>query len=139
MNPWLDELARLRARVEALEAELAEREGRFNRAVDALIRHFRITVYQARLLAALASGRVMSRAELERLCKRSEFGDDRNIDSLVKRLRRRNLPGIEVNSVYGAGYVMEGETLRLVRAVIAAGGSSPMPGEAGHETQGAFA
>lgn len=139
MNAYLDEIARLRARISELEAELAERDERFNSDVDALVRHFGVTVYQARLLAALASGRVMSRTELERLCKRSEFGDDRNIDSLVKRLRRRSLPGIAVKSVYGAGYVMEGDSLRLVRAVIAAGCASSMPGKAARESQEVFA
>lgn len=117
-NPYLEEIARLRREVADLRAEIAERDSRFDQAVEGIMRNMGMTVYQARLLAALATGEVMTRGRLEKLASRVDNEDPRHVDQQVKRIRRRNVPGLVITSIYGAGYCLEGDSLKLVRAAM---------------------
>jgi DNA-binding winged helix-turn-helix (wHTH) protein len=111
------EIGALRQRVAELEAEIADMRDSFDIRAENIWRAFDVTVYHSRVLAALASGRIMTRDQLMRLCLREETEDPRHVDCQIKRIRMRNT-GLKITSVYGAGYVVEGESLVRLRAAM---------------------
>lgn len=123
----LEELTQLRARNEELEAMIRDGRKAKDDAVTALRRNTGLTVGQARMLAALAQGGIMTREQL----LDSQFGhcdtadayemDIRNVDSTIKRLRKalaRVMPKVVITAHYGLGYELAGESLAAVRRMI---------------------
>ena len=113
----LREIAALKDRIEDLEAELEELKTTFNRDAENIWRSFDVTIYQARALALMSSGRIITRASLARVCLKGDGDDERNVDWQIKRIRMRNT-GLTIKTVYGAGYCLEGESLARVRAAM---------------------
>lgn len=119
-NPYLAEVIALRARVEELEAEIAARNEHENAHVEALMRNLKVTVYQARMLMALATGHICTRERLSNICQFGDFTSDRNVDSHVKRIRMKRIKGVNIQNVYGVGYCLAPESVPVVRAAMAA-------------------
>lgn len=117
MTSYIEEVTALRRENAELRARLEELDRGFDRGVEGIARRMGVTVYQARLLAALASGHIMTRDQLERRCSRVDNQDPRHVDQQVKRIRRKSLP-IAITTVYGAGYCLEGRSLETVRAAM---------------------
>ena len=113
----LREIAALKDRIEDLEAEIAEMKAALARDAENIFRAFDVTVYQARTLAMLATGRIMTRDSLARVCLKGDGENVRNVDWQIKRIRMRNT-GLTIKTVYNAGYCLEGESLKMVRAAI---------------------
>lgn len=111
------EIGALRQRVAELEAEIADMRSGFDIRTENIWKAFNVTSYQARIIAAMAGGRIMTRDQLMNLCLRDDTEDPRHVDCQIKRIRQRNT-GLEITSVYGVGYVIEGDSLARVRAAM---------------------
>ena len=114
------ELARLRQRVAEIEAELDRRDRNSRAEVAEVMRATGLTIGQARMMVALATGKVLSRDQLAAMCCHDDCGDPRNVDSQVKRLRKR-LPWLRVSSLYGVGYALDGDALGEARQFMKGG------------------
>lgn len=111
----LQELIALRQRVADLEAEIEDLRGKRHDAVKALHANLGTSVGESMMLTALAQGGVLHREQLLAFAHKGAFVDDvRLVDSAVKRIRKR-LPWIQIQSHYGFGYELEGESLVRVR------------------------
>jgi DNA-binding response OmpR family regulator len=116
MNTYQQEVTSLRRRVEELESELSVY--RINADTDELadlMLRLKITIGEAKLLRAFATGKTMTRERIAALCCHAEDGDLRLADSQVKRVRRK-MPWLEIRTLYGIGYCVEGRALDLLRA-----------------------
>lgn len=112
------EIAKLRARNEYLEAELAlfKDEGA-NIKIVALRSKFNISAQEADVLLKLSDGRPVSRYWLSDHVARKSDPEYNLASVLICRLRRRMKP-LEIKTLWGTGYQLEGENLDAVRAVI---------------------
>jgi len=117
MKTYIAEVTALRERVEELEAQLAAITERVEIGVEWLSRRWGLTRKQARILCALSTGHIMSRDRLASLGCVREYTDVRNIDTTIKHLRRK-MPDIKIKSMYGLGYMIDGDELKYVRAAM---------------------
>ena len=79
-------------------------------AVDLTPREVEVLTFLAR-----NAGRVQSRESiLESVWGYEFYGDERNVDSLIKRLRQKlgSHPGFQIRSIYGVGYKFEADNER---------------------------
>lgn len=111
------ELIRLREEVEDLKAEIARRDEEANAAVASVMRRTGLTKTLARILVALSTGGYYSRDRLLLLCGYNEDAYERNIDSQIKRLRKRKM-GIRVKTLYGLGYCIHEADLPKARQLV---------------------
>lgn len=116
---YQSEIIKLRRRNDWLEAELARLIDYHAGHVGRIMIRLKITKTHATLLSALATGAVMTREMISETCRYCEDCSIRNVDSNVKRLRKKIRPqGIDIKTLYGVGYACEGETLIKLRAII---------------------
>lgn len=119
----LQELVALRNRVADLEAEIAMLTDADACQIERLTRTLHITVGQAHLLAAFARTGFLSHAQLTEGSLVRGAADPSpeltmiNSNSRLKRLRKR-LPWLKIESIYGLGYEVEGESLARLRAIM---------------------
>lgn len=116
----LQELERLRARVEELEYELDMMRDSVNAEVASLMDYFDLTATEARMIRALAhaGGAPLSRPVLVDALG-TEIDDLRTVDSHVKRIRRKVGSRLPVDSIYGIGYRVLPDTAKLCKEVMA--------------------
>jgi DNA-binding winged helix-turn-helix (wHTH) protein len=116
----LKEMEKLRARVEELEFELDRLKSKVDTELAALMDYFDLTHNEARIIRAMAisNGAPLSRPMLME-CLTSEIEDCRTIDSHVKRIRVKNGKRLPIHAIYGIGYRILPDTVRLVREVMA--------------------
>lgn len=116
----LREMERLRARVEELEFELDILKSTVDTETAALMDFYNLTTNEARIIRALghAAGAPLSRPVLVE-CLIREIDDLRTIDSHIKRIRRKNIGRLPIDSIYGIGYRLLPDTVRQVRDIMA--------------------
>ena len=119
MNTYHQEVTQLRRRVEELECELSvlRRSADSDGLAELMIR-LDITRGQARMLRAFATGKVMTRDRIASLCCHDEEASYRLPDSQIKRIRRK-LKWLNIRTLYGVGYAVEGEALKVLREKMA--------------------
>ncbi len=113
-NPYLMENIKLRQRVDELEAELEHLKESVDAGIEWLCIRWNLTRGQAKIIKALSTGHIMSRERLLTLFHRNENTEIRNVDSQIKRIRKK-MPDINIRTVYGLGYIIEGADLRKAR------------------------
>lgn len=122
----LQELTQLRERVAYLEAEIAMLRDVDSSKIERLTRTLSITVGQAHILAAFSRSGFLSHNQITAI----QPGEDRdsspeltmlNSASRLKRLRKR-LPWLKIDSIYGLGYEVDGESLKTLRQMMAGNG-----------------
>lgn len=111
------ELAQLREENAALKAEIARRDEEANTAVADVMRRTGLTKTLARILVALSTGGYYSRDRLLVLCGYDEDAYERNIDSQIKRFRRRKT-GVRIKTLYGLGYCIHEADLAKARQMV---------------------
>ena len=114
-DTYQSEVVSLRERVEYLEAELSQ-----HRAADdvedagRLMAAFGVTKRMAMAMLAFRTGKVFCRERLEVIMGYEHHQDERNVDSCIKRLRKR-CPWIRITTLYGVGYTVTDEALTDLR------------------------
>lgn len=86
-------------------AVIEDLTGQDNPGIRWLVDHYGLSFGQARVLWALhrAAPRILSRDQLARsVWGHGDVGEDRSIDSYIKRIRAR--AGVAIRTSYGAGY-----------------------------------
>ena len=111
------ELAFLRDRVEYLEMEIARRDTDAESGVAEIMRVSGLSMGLARMLKALSNGQVMTRDRLSVLCCHEDSAAVRNVDSQIRRLRRR-LPMLKIKNLYGFGYCLESSSIAKARQIM---------------------
>ena len=121
------ELEVLREQIAVLEYELHLLRETADTEVVALMTNADLSPGQARLLQALSCGRPKERATLAAICCRDENDNLRNIDSMVKHVRRKH-PDLTINSLYGIGYQLPPESVATVTRWKTGGKHENQPG-----------
>lgn len=116
----LQELERLRARVEELEYELGTLQATADQEIAHIVDYFNLTVTEARVVRALAHahGAPLSRPVLAEVVA-NDLENLRSVDSHVKRIRAKNGSNLPIDTIYGLGYRMLPDTAKTVRDVMA--------------------
>ena len=117
MNAYLEEIAKLRDQVSWLEAEVARLSSVDEDDVARVARHRKVTKGQAKALVAFATGKTFSRERLASIILKDEDGGIRNVDSAIKRLRRR-VPWLKISTLYGIGYCVDEPMLSELRRFV---------------------
>lgn len=117
MTEQYAEIVRLREEVADLKAEIARRDEEANSAVASVMIRTGLTKTLARILVALSTGGFYSRDRLLVLCGYDEDAYERNIDSQIKRFRKR-VKGIRVKTLYGLGYCIHEADLPKARQIV---------------------
>lgn len=118
------EIAQLRRENEHLSAQLAyraeERATPHQEQIAAIMARSRFTVGECEVLISLATGRTHTRDMILPFTRAKGEGDnnDRNADSMIKRIRKKLRSNITITTLYGIGYIVEGDSLKALRKFI---------------------
>jgi len=115
------ELSAARNRIAELEEEVRELREAMTPAAHPLREALGLPISEELILAHLARGGSYSRQQLLTVLDSEDSYWERNIDSLIKRIRKRIAP-LKISAAYGIGYALEGENLRAIRQIMAKDG-----------------
>lgn len=89
-------------------------------AIQILARKFKVNHSQALLLAHLSDGKSHMAKDITENCLLSRFVSPQSVSTLIYRVNAKIKP-LRVSNIHGKGYMLEGENLEAVRAVIGGG------------------
>jgi DNA-binding response OmpR family regulator len=111
----MTELARLHARIAYLEAEIARRDKEADDIVGNLVSRTTLSITQARIFKALATGQTLSRDRLLALCCRQGV-NHRSVDKQIGQLRQ--LGPVRVMTRRGIGYCFHPDDIERARQLL---------------------